>query len=84
MNDCMHNEQINAAHKMDAGGKWETMNQLGVALHTRSCTVSLTSHTQLANTASNSPFAKADNARTTATVNIFMTLASKNETCKQR
>ena len=24
-------EQNNAAHKMGAGGKWETMNQLGVA-----------------------------------------------------
>ena len=32
MNKRMHNEQNNAAHKMDAGGKWETMNQLGVAL----------------------------------------------------
>ena len=32
MNKRKHNEQNNVAHKMDAGGKWETMNQLGVAL----------------------------------------------------
>ena len=30
MNERMHNEQYtgNVAHKMDAGRKWETMNQL--------------------------------------------------------
>ena len=32
MNKHMHNERNNVAHEMDAGGKWETMNQLGVAL----------------------------------------------------
>ena len=32
MNEHVHNEQYNAAHEMDAGGKWETINQLGVAL----------------------------------------------------
>ena len=33
MNKRMHNEQNNAAHKMDAGGKWETMNLEWPKLH---------------------------------------------------
>ena len=30
-NKRIHSEQNNVAHNMDAGGKWKTMNQLGVA-----------------------------------------------------